>query len=117
MGNLMSALRVHTRMHAHTHTHTYVRHAHTHTHTYTHIHTHTHTHTHFVQTFRGEGQYWLLEIFGDEKVVCLFLKEERVAEVFDVWGRLIQSESHESAKRCSLSRSVSDEERREQEGM
>ena len=50
--------------------------------------------------------------------MCLFLKEKRVAEVFNVLGKtVIKSEGHESAKRCSLSRSVSDEERREREGM
>ena len=48
----------------------------------------------------------------------MFVKEERVAEVFDVLGKtVIKSESLESAKRCSLSMSVSDEERREREGM
>ena len=59
----------------------------THTHTHTHSRAHSFAATHIVQTARGEGQPWLIEIFREDKCIE-FLKQKQAAEYLVYWGTL-----------------------------
>ena len=99
------------------------------------IHTHTHIHTHeyacsqtnTIQTDVAKDSITQSKCSEKRNVLSLFLKEGRVVECLTSWGRLFQMWRPKQKKerkpwvlrlkRLSLSMRVSDEERREREGL
>ena len=79
----------------------------------------THTHKHTVQTDRGEEQCCLTEIFGEENCLEFAFEGIESSRVPDILGKIISDVWTESGKTMGFAVEVhvSDEDRREQEGV